>query len=66
MRVDMPRLSGAALVMKAITDVVGSSIALIVLGLPMLVIAFLIRRGSPGPAIFKQERVGLDGRTFIC
>ena len=65
-RVDMPRLSGAALVMKAITDVVGSSIALIVLGVPMLVIAFLIRRGSPGPAIFKQERVGLDGRSFIC
>lgn len=65
-RVDMPRLSGAALVLKAITDVVGSSVALIIFGLPMLIVAFLIRRGSPGPAIFKQERVGLDGRTFMC
>ena len=65
-RVDMPKFSGTALVLKAITDVVGSSLLLILLGLPMLVIALLIRRGSPGSAIFKQERVGLDGRTFMC
>jgi len=65
-RVDMPKFSGTAVVLKAITDVVGSSLLLILLGLPMLVIAVLIRRGSPGPAIFKQERVGLDGRTFMC
>jgi exopolysaccharide biosynthesis polyprenyl glycosylphosphotransferase len=65
-RVDMPKFSGAAVVLKAVTDVVGSTILLILLGLPMLVIAALIRRGSPGPAIFKQERVGLDGRTFMC
>ena len=65
-RVDMPKFSGTAVVLKAITDVVGSSILLILLGLPMLLIALLIRRGSPGPAIFKQERVGLDGRAFMC
>ncbi len=65
-RVDMPKFSGAAVVLKAISDVVGSSILLILLGLPMLFTALLIRRGSPGPAIFKQQRVGLDGRTFWC
>jgi exopolysaccharide biosynthesis polyprenyl glycosylphosphotransferase len=65
-RVDMPKMSGAALVLKAITDVVGSSLMLILLGLPMLLFALLIRRGSPGPAIFKQQRVGLDGRLFWC
>ena len=65
-RVDMPKFSGTAVVLKAVTDVVGSSILLILLGLPMLLIAFVIRRGSPGPALFKQERVGLDGRTFLC
>lgn len=65
-RVDMPKMSGAALVLKAITDVVGSSLLLILLGLPMLLFALLIRRGSPGPAIFKQQRVGLDGRLFWC
>ncbi|TXH41582.1 MAG: sugar transferase [Actinobacteria bacterium] len=65
-RVDMPKFSGTAVVLKAVTDVVGSSVLLILLGLPMLLIAFVIRRGSPGPALFKQERVGLDGRTFLC
>lgn len=65
-RVDMPKFTGAAAVLKAITDLVGASVALIILGLPMLIIAFLIRRGSEGPAIFRQERVGLDGRTFTC
>lgn len=65
-RVDMPKFSGTAVVLKAITDVVGSTILLLLLGLPMLLIAVLIRRGSTGPALFKQERVGLDGRAFMC
>ncbi len=65
-RVDLPKFSGAAVVLKAITDVVGSSILLILFGLPMLLIAVLIRRGSPGAAIFKQQRVGMDGRLFWC
>ncbi len=65
-RVDMPKFSGTAVVLKAITDVVGSSILLILLGLPMLLMGLLIRRGSPGPALFKQERVGMDGRRFEC
>ncbi len=65
-RVDMPKFSGTAMVLKAITDVIGSSVLLILLGLPMLLIALVIRRGSSGPALFKQERVGLDGRTFQC
>jgi len=65
-RVDMPKFSGTAVVLKAITDVIGSSILLILLGLPMLLMALVIRRGSPGPALFKQERVGMDGRRFEC
>lgn len=65
-RVDMPKFTGTQVVLKAITDVVGSSLLLLLLGLPMAVIALLIRRGSPGPAIFRQERVGLDGLAFQC
>lgn len=34
--------------------------------LPGLVIIVLIRRGSPGPAIFCQERVGQHGQIFTC
>ncbi|MFA5951579.1 MAG: sugar transferase [Hyphomicrobium sp.] len=49
---------------KRLTDVVLASLALIVL-LPLLVgVAFAIRRTSPGPAFFRQRRLGLDGTTF--
>lgn len=39
----------------------------IVLAMPvMLVAALLIRLESPGPAIFRQERIGFQGRRFTC
>ena len=31
----------------------------------MLLIALLIRMTSPGPAIFRQTRCGLNGRRFV-
>nr|WP_243613379.1 WecB/TagA/CpsF family glycosyltransferase [Shimia aestuarii] len=45
-------------------DIVIASLGLAVLGLPMLTLAALIRLDSKGPALFKQIRVGKDGRTF--
>ncbi len=42
-----------------------ASIALLVLGVPMLIVAALIALLDPGPALFRQQRVGLDGRRFI-
>ena len=36
-----------------------------VLLLPLLVIGLLIRIESPGPAIFRQERMGEDGKSFM-
>ena len=46
-------------------DVVVSLAAMLVLWLPMLLIGILIRIDSPGPAIFRQERMGKAGKTFI-
>lgn len=41
------------------------SLTLLVLLAPvMAVIAFAVRRGSPGPALFRQIRVGRDGVPF--
>jgi lipopolysaccharide/colanic/teichoic acid biosynthesis glycosyltransferase len=41
------------------------TVPLLVLLAPVLVvIAVLIRRDSPGPAFYRQRRVGLDGREF--
>jgi len=45
-------------VIKRLFDLILSSFAIIVLALPMLIIAAAIRIDDPGPALFKQKRVG--------
>lgn len=49
---------------KRVEDVVVALLGLAVMGLPMLLIALLIRLTSRGPALFTQERIGLHGRRF--
>lgn len=49
---------------KRCMDVVGSLVGLVVVSPIMLIVAVLIKTTSPGPVIFKQERVGLHNRTF--
>ena len=49
---------------KRAFDVCSCSVALILLAIPMAVIALKIRRESPGPAIYAQRRVGLNGKVF--
>jgi exopolysaccharide biosynthesis polyprenyl glycosylphosphotransferase len=59
-----PTLTGYQRVVKRAFDlVVGTLLQLIVLPL-MGVIAIAIKVDSPGPAIFKQQRVGENGRLF--
>ncbi|MGB7964242.1 MAG: sugar transferase [Propionicimonas sp.] len=65
-RVDMPRFSGPARVVKRGLDIVGASLLLLLLCVPMLLLGWMIRRDSPGPAIFKQVRVGVRSETFEC
>ena len=60
---DVP-LRGFNSVLKRATDVAISSVALMVLSLPFGIIALLIRRSSPGPVFYMQERMGLDGKAF--
>ena len=42
-----------------------SAIGIIVSVIPMLVIALLIKFSDPGPALFKQERIGLHKKHFM-
>jgi len=49
---------------KRIFDIVAALLATIVFLIPWLIIAAVIKIQSPGPAIFKPERVGKDGNTF--
>ena len=53
------------LFIKRLFDIVVSFLAGVVLLIPMGIIAILIRRDSDGPAIFKQERLGKDGKPFV-
>jgi exopolysaccharide biosynthesis WecB/TagA/CpsF family protein len=49
---------------KRMLDLFGASVALVVLLFPMLLVAAVIRATSPGPAIFRQRRVGRHGKVF--
>jgi exopolysaccharide biosynthesis polyprenyl glycosylphosphotransferase len=53
------------LLVKRVTDIVLAAAALLLVFPIMLLIALLIRLTSPGPAIFRQERCGLNGRRFV-
>lgn len=53
------------LFLKRCFDIVMSLITGIVLLLPMLLLALIIRIDSPGPALFRQERLGKDGKAFV-
>jgi len=49
---------------KRLQDICLSSLILLILGIPMLIVAIAIRVTSPGPAIYRQLRHGLDGHEF--
>jgi exopolysaccharide biosynthesis polyprenyl glycosylphosphotransferase len=49
---------------KRIFDMAFSSAVLLVLAVPMLVIALAIRVTSRGPILFRQQRVGRNGKVF--
>jgi lipopolysaccharide/colanic/teichoic acid biosynthesis glycosyltransferase len=51
--------------LKRIIDIAGAA-TLFVLSAPLLaILALWIRRRSPGPALFRQQRAGLHGQPFI-
>lgn len=49
---------------KRVMDIVGSVAAIIVSSPVMLLMCILIKASSPGPLIYRQERVGLHNKTF--
>jgi len=49
---------------KRATDLILSSLGLVVLALPMAAIALLVRLKMGSPVLFKQQRPGLQGKPF--
>ena len=60
---DVP-LQGFNALVKRVIDVAMSLSALLVLGLPLAVVAIFIKLTSRGPVFYRQERMGLDGKSF--
>jgi Undecaprenyl-phosphate glucose phosphotransferase len=60
---DVPLQGFNAWVKRGI-DIVLSATAMLVLGIPLAVIAALIKWTSSGPVFYRQERMGLDGKAF--
>ena len=57
-------LHGWNLVGKRVFDTLVSLLALLLSGPVMFVTAVLVKLTSPGPVLYRQERMGMDGRTF--
>lgn len=59
-----PRLSFGYVFLKRTADIVVSLLVAVLGILPMLIIALCIKLDSKGPIIFRQERLGKDGKSF--
>ena len=57
-------LFGVDGMLKRMLDVTVASMALLVAGIPMLIVAALVKLTSKGPILFKQKRYGLDGKQI--
>ena len=53
-----------SLILKRAMDLVGGIILLILLAVPMLIIAVLIKLDSEGPVFYRQERITTYGKHF--
>ena len=61
--IDTPTLGIDSWVKRA-EDIVISLVSLLLLAIPMTIIGLAVKLSSPGPAIFKQNRYGMNGRPI--
>ncbi|MDQ0662305.1 exopolysaccharide biosynthesis polyprenyl glycosylphosphotransferase [Arthrobacter ulcerisalmonis] len=64
MHVDIPQYSGAKHALKRVMDVAAALTALLLLAPVLLLLAVIVRLDSPGPVLFRQNRIGKDGHAF--
>jgi exopolysaccharide biosynthesis polyprenyl glycosylphosphotransferase len=62
-RGNLPEL---ALMMKRVVDLVLSTVILIGLSIPLLILSILIKLDSRGPVFYLSDRIGKKGRVFQC
>jgi exopolysaccharide biosynthesis polyprenyl glycosylphosphotransferase len=62
--VSTPKLTGGKKVAKRAFDIAIAGTLVVCLAPVFLILAVLVRFTDPGPAFYKQERIGLRGTTF--
>lgn len=62
--VEMPRYEGSTLFAKRAFDVIGSTVLIAALSPVLIVLALAVKLTSPGPVLYRQERIGLNGKPF--
>ncbi|WP_445996341.1 sugar transferase [Okibacterium fritillariae] len=62
--VETPRYEGRKQVAKRLFDILASGLLILVLSPVLAVIALTVRLTSPGPVLFRQQRVGIRGSMF--
>jgi exopolysaccharide biosynthesis polyprenyl glycosylphosphotransferase len=63
-QVSPPGYTGLQHAMKRVFDLVVATLIAAVVAVPMLLLALCVRFTSPGPAMFRQQRIGLNGKPF--
>ena len=62
---DRPQFSPTQAVLKRSLDLVGAVVGLVVMFPVLAVTAAAVKLASPGPVLFRQERIGRRGRPFV-
>jgi exopolysaccharide biosynthesis polyprenyl glycosylphosphotransferase len=62
--VETPRYAGAKQFTKRCFDIAASGFAIVALSPVLLAIAIIVKSSSEGPALFRQQRVGRNGKPF--
>ena len=62
--VSTPRLSRSKALTKRAFDLVGAGVGMVLISPLLLGVALAVRIDSPGPILFRQERIGLHGKPF--
>ena len=63
---DRMQYRGPGSMAKRTFDFLAATAGLVLFAVPIFLMAIAIRMGSRGPALFRQKRVGRNGRTFTC
>lgn len=60
----MSPIKGHNKFVKRMEDILGALLIMLIIAIPCLIVAIVIKLTSPGPVLFKQYRTGMDGKQF--